>query len=58
MRADQAQTNTNVMKASAEPKPTVVQPLVGLFSLALLAIVSWQLAFEVDRWELFWEIIL
>jgi len=45
------------MKPNAEPKPTVVQPLVGLFSLALLAVVSWQLAFEVDSWELFWEII-
>ncbi len=31
-RADQAHTNTDVMKPNPEPKPTVVEPLVGLLS--------------------------
>jgi hypothetical protein len=30
MRADQAQTSTDVMKANPEPKPSVNEPLVGL----------------------------
>ena len=36
-RADQAQTNTDVMKRNPEPKPSVVEPLVGLFSPPLVA---------------------
>ena len=51
-RADQEQTNTDVMKPNPEPKPTVVEALVGLLAvmpflapkLAGTASASWQLA--------------
>jgi hypothetical protein len=45
-RADQTRTNTDVMKANPESKPTVVEPVVGLSSLALLAVASWELGTE------------
>lgn len=36
-RADRAQTNADVTKPNPEPKPTVVEPLVGLLSWEIIS---------------------